>query len=38
VRLLVLRRTAYLLYYQVHHDTRTLRVVHFRHGRRRPLR
>lgn len=38
IRRLVLRRTGYLLYYRVVPLTREVHVVHFRHGRRRPLR
>jgi hypothetical protein len=36
-RFVVLRKTRYLLYYQVLTATREVYVVHFRHGLRRPL-
>lgn len=36
VRRLVLRRTRYLVDYQVVESSREVRVVNFRHGRRRP--
>jgi hypothetical protein len=38
VRLLVLRRTSYVLYYRVVPAAREAHVVHLRHARRRPLR
>lgn len=37
VRRLLLRRSGYHLYYQVSHERRDIRVVYFRHARRRPL-
>ena len=37
VRRLLLRGSGYHLYYQVSHERREIRVVYFRHARRRPL-
>ena len=37
VRRLLLRGSGYHLYYQVSHQRRQVRVVYFRHARRRPL-
>ena len=37
VRRLLLRGSGYHLYYQVRHERREIRVVYFRHSRRRPL-
>lgn len=37
VRVYLLRRTEYKVYYQVLESTREIFVVYFRHGRRRPL-
>jgi plasmid stabilization system protein ParE len=37
VRRLLLRGSGYHLYYQVSHQRREIRVVYFRHSRRRPL-
>jgi plasmid stabilization system protein ParE len=37
VRVYLLRRTSYKVYYQILEDIREVYVVYFRHGRRRPL-